>query len=156
MPQIMGQVYTLGMPDIQALFADYASYHRTKGNKAFHRLGIPLIMLTAIGMLVRVHVTGRVDAAMILIALAEVYYLLAEWRLAIAMLAVSVAFYFIGAAIPLWLNAALFVLGWIFQFIGHSVYEHKNPAFFRNFTHLLVGPLWILNDLIPVVKPRTA
>jgi uncharacterized membrane protein YGL010W len=144
------------MPDIQALFADYASYHRTKGNKAFHRLGIPLIMLTAIGMLVRVHVTGRIDAAMILIALAEVYYLLAEWRLAIAMLAVSVAFYFIGAAIPLWLNVALFVLGWIFQFVGHSVYEHKNPAFFRNFTHLLVGPLWILNDLIPVVKPRTA
>lgn len=144
------------MPDIQALFADYASYHRTKGNKAFHRLGIPLIMLSSIGMLVRVHITGRIDAAMILIALAEVYYLLAEWRLAIAMLAVSVAFYFIGAAIPLWLNVALFVLGWIFQFIGHSVYEHRNPAFFRNFTHLLVGPLWILNDLIPVVKPRTA
>ncbi|HEX7192378.1 MAG TPA: Mpo1-like protein [Thermoanaerobaculia bacterium] len=142
------------MPDIQALFADYASYHRTKGNKAFHRLGIPLIMLTLIGMLVRVHVAGRVDAAMILIALAEIYYLLAEWRLAIAMLAVSIAFYFIGAAIPLWLNAALFVLGWIFQFIGHSVYEHKNPAFFRNFTHLLVGPLWILNDLIPVVRNR--
>ena len=144
------------MPDIRALFADYASYHRTKGNKAFHRLGIPLIMLTLIGMLVRVHVAGRVDAAMILIALAEVYYLLAEWRLAIAMLAVSVAFYFLGAAIPLWLNVVLFVLGWIFQFIGHSVYEHRNPAFFRNFTHLLVGPLWILNDLIPVVKQRPA
>jgi uncharacterized membrane protein YGL010W len=107
-------------------------------------------------MLARVHVAGRVDAAMILIALAEVYYLLAEWRLAIAMLAVSVAFYFLGAAMPLWLNTALFVLGWIFQFIGHAVYEHKNPAFFRNFTHLLVGPLWILNDLIPVVKTRTA
>jgi len=142
------------MPDIRALFADYASYHRTKGNKAFHRVGIPLIMLTLIGMLVRVHVAGRVDAAMILIAVAEVYYLLAEWRLALAMLAVSVAFYFIGAAIPLWLNAALFVLGWIFQFIGHSVYEHRNPAFFRNFTHLLIGPLWILNDVIPVVDTR--
>jgi uncharacterized membrane protein YGL010W len=154
MQEIMGQVYTLRMLDIQALFADYASYHRTKGNKAFHRLGIPLIMLTLIGMLVRVHVTGRVDAAMILIALAEIYYLLAEWRLAIAMLAVSIAFYFIGAAIPLWLNAALFVLGWIFQFIGHSVYEHRNPAFFRNFTHLLIGPLWILNDLVPVVDSR--
>jgi len=144
------------MPNIQALFADYASYHRTKGNKAFHRLGIPLIVLSLIGMLARVHVAGRIDAAMILIVLAEAYYLLAEWRLAIAMLAVTVVFYFAGAALPLWLNAVLFVLGWIFQFIGHSVYEHKNPAFFRNFTHLLVGPLWILNDLIPVVKPRTA
>ena len=37
---------------------------------------------------------------------------------------------------------------------GHSVYEKKQPAFFRNFAHLLVGPLWILNDLIPIVRSR--
>lgn len=140
------------MPDIRALFADYASYHQTRGNKAFHRIGIPLIMLTLIGMLTRVPLGPHLDAAMLLIAAAEVFYLLAEWRLAIAMLAVSVGFYFAGAALPMGVNVALFVLGWIFQFIGHSFYEHRNPAFFRNFTHLLVGPLWILNDLIPVVR----
>jgi uncharacterized membrane protein YGL010W len=71
------------------------------------------------------------------------------------MLGVSIIFYVAGAAMPLWLNVALFVLGWIFQFIGHSVYEKRQPAFFRNVVHLLVGPLWILNDIIPVVKPRT-
>jgi uncharacterized membrane protein YGL010W len=140
------------MPDVHALFADYASYHQTKGNKAFHRLGIPLIMLTLIGMLVRVKLAANVDAAMLLIAIATIYYFVVEWRLAIGMLAVSIAFYFLGAWMPLWLNIALFVLGWIFQFVGHSVYEHRNPAFFRNFVHLLVGPLWILNDVIPVVK----
>ena len=42
------------MQDIQSLFADYASYHQTSGNKAFHRLGIPMIMLTLIGMLAQV------------------------------------------------------------------------------------------------------
>jgi uncharacterized membrane protein YGL010W len=139
------------MQDIQALFADYASYHKTKGNKAYHRVGIPLIVLTLIGMLARVKFAGF-DAAMLVIAAATIFYLMEEWRLAIAMLAVSVAFYFVGAALPLWANAALFVLGWIFQFIGHSVYEKRQPAFLRNFVHLLVGPLWILNDLIPVVK----
>ena len=46
----------------------------------------------------------------------------------------------------------LFMLGWIFQFVGHSVYEHKSPAFLTNFLHLLVGPLWILNDVVPVVR----
>jgi uncharacterized membrane protein YGL010W len=142
------------MPDVRALFADYASYHQTKGNKAFHRLGIPLIMLTLIGMLVRVKLAANVDAAMLLIAIATIYYFVVEWRLAIGMLAVSIAFYFLGAWMPLWLNIALFVLGWIFQFVGHSVYEHRNPAFFRNFVHLLVGPLWILNDVIPVVKRK--
>jgi uncharacterized membrane protein YGL010W len=148
------------MQDIQTLFADYASYHRTKGNKNYHRAGIPLIMLTLIGMLVRVKLFDaggvRVDVAMVLIALSTLYSLAVEWRLAIAMLAVSIVFYFAGAAMPLWLNVSLFILGWIFQFIGHSVYEKKKPAFMRNFVHLLVGPLWILNDFVPVVRaPRS-
>jgi uncharacterized membrane protein YGL010W len=143
------------MRDIGSLFADYASYHQTPGNKLFHRLGIPLIMLTLIGMLVRVGV-GHLNAAVALIAFSAVVYFMLEWRLAIAMLLVSAAFYLIGAAMPMWLNVSLFVLGWIFQFIGHSVYEHKAPAFMKNFLHLLIGPLWILNDVLPVVKPRTA
>ena len=147
------------MQDIQTLFADYAAYHQTAGNKLFHRLGIPMIMLSLIGMLTHVTLldvaTIRLDAAMILIAAASAYYFVIEWRLAIAMIAISIAFYFIGAAIPLTINAILFVLGWIFQFIGHKVYEHKNPAFFRNFVHLLVGPLWILNDIVHLVPaPR--
>jgi uncharacterized membrane protein YGL010W len=45
---------------------------------------------------------------------------------------------------PFSASLALFVLGWVLQFVGHYVYEKKSPAFFRNFTHLLVGPLWIL------------
>lgn len=144
------------MQTVDALFADYASYHQTKGNKLFHRLGIPMIMLSLIGMLTQVTLfdvaTIRLDAAMVLIALSSAYYFVIEWRLGIAMIAVSIVFYFVGAALGLWINLALFVLGWIFQFIGHKVYEHKNPAFFRNFVHLLIGPLWILNDVIPVVK----
>jgi uncharacterized membrane protein YGL010W len=144
------------MQTVDALFADYASYHQTKGNKLFHRLGIPIIMLSLIGMLTQVALfdvgTVRLDAAMVLIALSSAYYFIIEWRLGIAMIAVSIVFYFVGAALGLWINVALFVLGWIFQFIGHKVYEHKNPAFFRNFVHLLIGPLWILNDVIPVVK----
>lgn len=148
------------MQTVEALFADYASYHRTKGNKVFHRLGIPLIMLSLIGMLTAVPLfdvaTVRIDAAMVLIAVASAWYFVVEWRLAIAMMAISIGFYFVGAALGLWINLALFVVGWIFQGIGHAVYEHKSPAFLRNFVHLLVGPLWILNDVIPVVKIETS
>ena len=139
------------MSDIRTLFADYAAFHQTKGNKLFHRLGIPLIMLTLIGMLARAGV-GHLNAAVALIIVAEIVYFMLEWRLALAMLVISAAFYFAGLAIPFWINVALFVLGWIFQFIGHSVYEHKQPAFLKNFLHLLVGPLWILNDVVPVVR----
>ena len=113
-------------------------------------------MLTLLGMLARVRIADvrgfRIDAAVVLIAIAVIYYLTLEWRLAIPMLIVSIAFYLIAARLPMPINVALFILGWIFQFIGHSVYEHKQPAFFRNVVHLLIGPLWILNDVIPVVK----
>jgi uncharacterized membrane protein YGL010W len=144
------------MQDIRASFADYAAYHQTKGNKWFHRAGIPLIMLTLIGMLARVRLVMigdvRIDLGIVLIAIATIYYFMLEWRLAIPMLIVSSVFYVIGAWLPMSVNVALFILGWIFQFIGHSVYEHRQPAFFRNGVHLLIGPLWILNDVIPVVR----
>ncbi|MDE2314628.1 MAG: DUF962 domain-containing protein, partial [Elusimicrobia bacterium] len=41
-----------------------------------------------------------------------------------------------------------FILGWIFQFVGHAAFEKKNPAFTRNLIHLLVGPMWILKKAL--------
>ena len=38
---------------------------------------------------------------------------------------------------------ALFVVGWILQFVGHFI-EGNQPAFFRNPVYLLVGPWWII------------
>lgn len=37
----------------------------------------------------------------------------------------------------------LFVVGWIFQFIGHAI-EGNQPAFFRNPLYLLIGPMWLV------------
>jgi uncharacterized membrane protein YGL010W len=39
--------------------------------------------------------------------------------------------------------AALFVAGWIFQFVGHAV-ERKPPEFFHDWRFLLVGVRWWL------------
>jgi uncharacterized membrane protein YGL010W len=41
------------------------------------------------------------------------------------------------------LAAALFVLGWIFQFIGHT-FEGKPPEFFKDWRFLFVGLRWWL------------
>src|SRR5438105_1099313 len=150
-PSAFCTLHSALMKDIRSLFADYAAYHQTPGNKVFHRVGIPLIMLTLIGMLARAGV-GHLNAAVALIAVAEIVYFMLEWRLAIAMLIVSVALVFGGWAIPFWFNVALFLLRWMLQFIGHIVHEHQSAAFLTNFLHLLVGPLWILNDVVPVVR----
>jgi len=37
----------------------------------------------------------------------------------------------------------LFVVGWVFQFVGHAI-EGNQPAFFKNPMYLLVGPWWLL------------
>lgn len=39
------------------------------------------------------------------------------------------------------LALGLFVVGWIFQFVGHA-FEGKPPAFFSDPRFLLVGPVW--------------
>jgi len=111
-----------------------------------------LIMLSLLGMLARVEIVAidslRIDLAVVLIFASSIYYLMLDWKLGLGMLGVSIIFYFAGAALPLTANVILFILGWIFQFIGHSVYEKKQPAFVRNLVHLLVGPLWILKGMV--------
>ena len=41
---------------------------------------------------------------------------------------------------------ALFVGGWIAQFIGHKV-EGRKPSFFEDIQYLWVGPLFVLSRL---------
>jgi uncharacterized membrane protein YGL010W len=44
----------------------------------------------------------------------------------------------------LWMLAtALFVVGWIFQFVGHA-FEGKRPEFFHDWRFLFVGARWWL------------
>lgn len=38
---------------------------------------------------------------------------------------------------------ALFVVGWILQFVGHAI-EGNQPAFFKNPMYLFVGPAWLV------------
>jgi uncharacterized membrane protein YGL010W len=135
-------------PVLQGHFADYGNFHRTPGNKACHMVGIPLIVLSLFALLARVplfEIAGfTVTLAEVLLAGATLYYLMLDAALALMMLAASVVFAAAGHFVPAWAAVALFVLGWVFQFVGHYVYEKRSPAFFRNVAHLLVGPLWIL------------
>jgi uncharacterized membrane protein YGL010W len=135
-------------PVLASHFADYAAFHGTPGNKACHYVGIPLIVLSLFAMLgtVPLFTVGAytVTAAEALVVLATAYYLTLDAGLALLMLVASAVLVALGRPIPMAAAVALFVLGWVFQFIGHYVYEKRSPAFYRNLAHLLVGPLWIL------------
>ena len=57
----------------------------------------------------------------------------------IPMIVVSLSLFFFSWRWAL----ALFLAGWIFQFIGHLI-EGNQPAFFGNPVYLLVGPWWLV------------
>jgi uncharacterized membrane protein YGL010W len=137
-------------------FNSYEEFHTVPGNKLCHYIGIPSIMLSLLGLLARISIVdevgglswARVDGGVILLIVALAWYFWMDWKLTLPWVFVSFAMYTIGAALPNAVNWALFIGGWIFQGVGHYVYEKKSPAFFRNFEHLLVGPLWIFARVI--------
>ena len=135
-------------PVLREHFADYGSFHATAGNKACHSVGIPLIFFAVIALLGHVPL---LDLGGFTLTLAEpvivaitLYYLRLDAALGAMMLVLSAVLAAAGRLVPVYAALVLFVLGWVLQFVGHYVYEKKSPAFFRNVTHLLVGPLWIL------------
>ncbi|MCO5261136.1 MAG: DUF962 domain-containing protein [Crocinitomicaceae bacterium] len=45
----------------------------------------------------------------------------------------------------------IFALAWVGQFIGHGI-EGKKPSFFKDLQFLLIGPAWLMNFVLKVVK----
>ena len=49
-----------------------------------------------------------------------------------------------GVFAVLWaICLGIFVVAWIFQFIGHKI-EGKKPSFFKDLQFLMIGPAWLL------------
>lgn len=42
----------------------------------------------------------------------------------------------------------MFLIGWVFQSVGHVRYEHRKPAFVDDVIGLLIGPIFILVELL--------
>jgi uncharacterized membrane protein YGL010W len=61
----------------------------------------------------------------------------------IPMIAISLPLFVAAIFVPhFWtIPVALFVVGWIFQFIGHA-FEGKAPEFFSDYRFLFVGLRW--------------
>lgn len=60
-------------------------------------------------------------------------------NIGIPMIVISLVVIFFNWRVAL----ALFVVGWILQFLGHII-EGNQPAFFRNPVYLVVGPWWLV------------
>jgi uncharacterized membrane protein YGL010W len=144
------------MDQATALLVQYARYHRDPRNIATHYVGIPLIVFAIGALLARV----QFNVATVAVGLDGVAYLLAAlWYLrqgqrplALVTLALIGALLMLAhplaqAPLATWLSVALgsFVVGWVFQFVGHY-WEGRKPAFVDDLRGLLVGPMFVVAE----------
>lgn len=132
---------------VDRYFAEYASYHTDRRNLICHEIGIPLIVWSLFSLLALVKI-GPIDLALVVGAFVIIFYMTLDVKLALVALLAFAALYLLGRITPWPVAAGAFVIGWIFQFVGHG-YEGKKPAFLNNLVHLLVGPLWIVSLALP-------
>ena len=136
--------------------SNYATYHRDRRNIATHFLGIPMIVLAIGCLLARPSVVvGGVplSPATLVVVATSLYYLLLELRMGLVMAVLLAATLWASMALAaqsttVWLGAGvgLFVLGWVFQFVGHY-YEGRKPAFADDLVGLFIGPLFVVAEV---------
>jgi len=143
--------------DIHQLLEQYGESHRNPVNKAIHWVAVPLIVWTVVALLwsIPAPTASRVAGvplnwAVLALALAQVYWFRLSPALGLGLLAWNLAMIALtlwaGSASPwpLWqLAIAIFVLSWLFQFIGHAI-EGRRPSFLQDIQFLLIGPAWLL------------
>ena len=142
------------MRTLEQQITQYAAYHRDRRNIATHFIGVPLIVFSVLMALVSFTV-GPVNVALLALLAASVYYLILDRPLGFAMAASLFFGYLLAAFIGshpgmgvganLGLAAALFVVGWIIQFVGHK-FEGVKPAFFDDVMGLAIGPLFVMTE----------
>ncbi|MGP9799592.1 Mpo1 family 2-hydroxy fatty acid dioxygenase [Rheinheimera sp. NSM] len=144
------------MKNLTEHLSQYARYHRDERNILTHYAGIPLILVAVFSLLYwpLFSLAGIViTPALVLFIGGMAFYLRLDLRFGLVMFIFSGISLLLAAqlaALPFWLwlgsSVALFVVGWVLQFIGHY-YEGKKPAFVDDLVGLLVGPLFIVAEL---------
>lgn len=125
--------------------AEYAVSHQNPINKKIHWLCVPTIFVSILGMGMSLAAWFTIVAAM----LVAIFYLKLSTPLFISMgifmLLSMAAISLLPLGFKAW--AAIFVIAWIGQFIGHKI-EGRKPSFFEDLQFLLIGPAWVANTLM--------
>jgi uncharacterized membrane protein YGL010W len=128
---------------VDRLLHHYGLNHQHPKNEAIHMVAIPMIMLAIVGLIYSLHPW----AAYVFLAASLVYYA----RLGSTVVLASMAVWTVLLLLIIWalgaalfkVSLALFIVGWVTQFIGHKI-EGKKPSFLEDIQYLWVGPIFVL------------
>ncbi len=142
------------MRTFEQWMSEYAVSHLHPKNQLIHQICVPLIMLTVIGFFWLIptpqamhFVSPWLNWATIFVVFCLLFYLSLNFMMFLGMLLQTALMLFITqklqqAGILLPFCVGVFIISWIFQFIGHKI-EGKKPSFFQDLAFLLIGPLWV-------------
>ncbi|WP_343663847.1 DUF962 domain-containing protein [Chryseobacterium mucoviscidosis] len=150
------------MRKIDLLFAEYAESHRNSTNKLIHWICVPLIFWTILGFIsiipsksIGFRYIGEISyISFAAIALVTIFYTRLSFLIGLIMFFVMILMESFAYGINIrfeeksWMvYIAVFVITWIFQFVGHKI-EGKKPSFLKDLQFLLVGPIWLLSFIL--------
>lgn len=130
---------------LEQWLSEYAVSHQNLINKKIHWLCVPTIFVSLLGM----SMSLSVWFTLVVSALVLLFYIRLSTSLFLAMGMFILICLSVMALLPwgfkIW--AAIFIVAWIGQFIGHKI-EGKKPSFFEDLQFLLIGPAWVVNSLM--------
>ena len=131
---------------VELLLNQYAESHRHPTNEVIHLICVPVIMWTVLALVWSIHPS----VALVVTAAALLYYVNLSVGFAIGMSLMAATMLIFLWCLPqqiiLQVAIIVFVIAWIFQFIGHKI-EGKKPSFFDDIRFLLIGPLFVIGFL---------
>lgn len=152
------------MDRLEREIEEYRSYHRTQVNRLSHFVGIPMIVFSIFGALTWIRVSslggGYFSAATVLLVVAVLFYFQISRIIALAFAVWSGPLIILAHQLFFEPNrrsvvavTLLFIVGWIFQGVGHA-FEKNRPAFFTQWKHLWRGPLFITYEWVTALGIR--
>lgn len=138
------------MRSLESWLSEYSESHQNKTNQCIHKVCVPAIFFSVLGML-WVLKAGTLNAAIIAAILILPFYVRLGMRALILVLPqlivsfVILYFWEINSTtqVVFFSSLTIFIVAWVGQFIGHKI-EGKKPSFFKDLQFLLIGPLWVV------------
>jgi uncharacterized membrane protein YGL010W len=145
-------------------FEAYGESHQNPTNKAIHWICVPVIVFATMGLLWAVPIPGLGAllgpelapyanlGSLTMIGVTFGFYMRISLSIALFMIAFTLLCLWgiialDESSLSLWqVSAAIFVIAWVGQFIGHQI-EGKKPSFFEDLQFLFVGPAWLVHFL---------
>ena len=145
------------MSKFQQLLDAYGVSHKNKTNKLIHWICVPAIFFSIVGLISVIPFPWNVSIienislnwAFIALALVLIYYVSLSISISIGMALFAFLCMFFCNHIntydyPALIYVGIFVVSWVFQFVGHHI-EGKKPSFLQDIQFLLIGPAWLMH-----------